>query len=253
MPGCHEIVEYADELLESSTYADYGPNGLQVAGDADVTHIATAVSCTLEVFQAAADAGAEMLVVHHGLFWRGDSPVIDELRRDRLSMLFEHGINLVAYHLPLDGHHTLGNNAQLRDALGLLPEDRSFAIAGGQPIGRVGRYEEGVPLDEFAARVESVVERPPLMLGDRPDRVHRVAICSGGAARQLREARALGVDAMITGEPAEDTHAEARESGIAFLAAGHYATETFGVRALGAHLAERFGVRHTFIPVENPV
>jgi dinuclear metal center YbgI/SA1388 family protein len=249
----NDVLQFADELLSSPEFSDYCTNGLQVHGSAEVTKIATAVSCSLAVFEAAAAAGAQMLLVHHGRFWTGDPLIVDQRRRDRLRTLFAGDINLVGYHLPLDAHPEIGNNALICEALGLAATDEPFAVLNGKALGVVGEYEGAVAWEDFLARVESVMERAPLALGRTPSDVRRVAICSGGSARSVHSAAALGADAFITGEPREDSHVDATEAGIAFIAAGHYATETFGIRALGDRLATEFGLTHTFIPSDNPV
>ncbi len=249
-----EILTYTNDLLDIPRFADYCPNGMQVIGADQVETIATAVSCTMEVFTHAADANADLLIVHHGLFWKGTPQVINAQRRDRLAMLFDNDITLAGYHLPLDAHPALGNNALIRDGLALRADDRPFAVIGGQQIGVVGITEQDTPWDDFLQRVTALVGgRAPLVLGDAPTHVRTVAICSGGAGDELAAAAELGADVMITGEPKESSHADAVELGCTLIAAGHYATETFGVRALGDHLAERFGVTHCAIDVENPV
>lgn len=249
-----EILTYTDELLNITQFTDYCPNGMQVIGSTTVDTIATAVSCTMEVFTRAADAGATMLIVHHGLFWKGTPQVINMQRRDRLGMLFDNDITLAGYHLPLDAHPMLGNNALIREGLELRADDRPFAMIGGRQIGVVGTTVDDTPWSTFVERVTTLVGgREPLVLGEPPATVRTVAICSGSAGDELAAAAALGADVMITGEPKESSHADAVELGCAMIAAGHYATETFGVRALGDHLASRFGVTHHAIDVVNPV
>jgi dinuclear metal center YbgI/SA1388 family protein len=247
-----DILGFLDRELEITRFRDYGPIGLQVTGRDEVARVALAVSSTLEVFEAAAAFGADMLVVHHGLFWDGDSRVIDDLMRRRLEVLFGAGITLAAYHLPLDAHRELGNNAQLARVLGVAVEDW-FMDDRGAPIAVRGRFLAPLSLDALTARVEEETERTPLVLPGGPDPVRSIGICSGGAARGIRLAAALGLDAWLTGEPSEDSRALAAELGVSLIAAGHYATETFGVRAVGRELAERFGVETAFIAVENPV
>ncbi len=249
-----DIIQHINDLLAVHTYSDYGPNGLQVVGTESVATIATAVSSTLEVFRAAADAGADMLIVHHGLFWKNTPQPIGTQQRDRLATLFSADISLAAYHLPLDGHTTLGNNALIRAGLDLTPDSRPFAVINGAALGSVGTYPTPMHWPEFLAKVTHLVAgRTPLVLGAAPSHVSTVAICSGGAAGEISAAAELGADVFITGEPREDSHAMATELGCTLIAAGHYATETFGVRALGAHLSELFGVRHIPIDVVNPV
>jgi dinuclear metal center YbgI/SA1388 family protein len=247
-----DILAFLDRELEIARFRDYGPIGLQVAGRDEVDRVALAVSSTLEVFEAAALFEADLLLVHHGLFWDGDSRVVDDLMRRRLEVLFRAGMSLAAYHLPLDAHRELGNNAQLARVLGVAVEDW-FMDERGAPIAARGRFLQPISLDELAGRVEQETGRTPLALPGGPDPIRSIGICSGGAARGIRGAAALGLDAWLSGEPSEDSRALAAELGISFIAAGHYATETFGVRALGRELEERFGVETTFVDVANPV
>ena len=247
-----DILAYLDRELEIARFRDYGPIGLQVAGRDDVARVALAVSSTLEVFEAAEAERADLLIVHHGLFWDGDSRVVDHLLRRRLETLFRAGITLAAYHLPLDAHRELGNNAQLARVLGVAVEDW-FMDDRGAPIAARGRFVEPMPLAALAQRIEQETGRPPLILPGGAEPVRSIGVCSGGAARGIRVAAGLGLDVWLTGEPDEDSRALARELGISFIAAGHYATETLGVRAVGRELEQRFGVETVFIDVENPV
>lgn len=251
-----ELLDHAEELLDAHAFSDYGPIGMQVAGRAEqVETVATAVSCTKDVFERAAAAGAQVLLVHHGLWWKGMSQVIDATMRERLAILFDAGITLAGYHLPLDAHAGLGNNALLARDLGLDVTGEPFATHHGRAIGLVGEYADaGIAVAEFESRVTAATGgREPLALGAEPERIRRVAVSSGGSASSIAEAAALGCDAFVTGEPREDTRAFAHELGIRFYAAGHHATERGGIRALGQHLAERFGLRHEFLDVDNPV
>ncbi|MCW2956707.1 MAG: Nif3-like dinuclear metal center hexameric protein [Thermoleophilia bacterium] len=254
-----DILTAAETLLDAHAFQDYGPIGLQVAasdgGDAVVTRVATSVSSTLDAFERAAAAGAQLLLVHHGLFWKGTPQVIDGPMRSRIAALVQADITLAGYHLPLDAHAEVGNNALICDALGLTRSDTPFAVHGGRAIGIIGELPgDGHTAADFLDRVTEVVGgRRPLALGTFPDRISRVAVCSGGAASDVVEAAALGCDAFITGEPREDTDALARELGIGFVAAGHHATEVFGIRALGERLSARFGLEHVFLDAANPV
>lgn len=249
-----EIVAYCNDLLEESAFADYGPNGLQVHGAPTVSKIATTVSCTLDIFERAAQEQATMLLAHHGIFWKGDRQTIDLTQRARLATLFSNDINLCAYHLPLDAHDEIGNNALIRDGLGLRASGMPFGnSSAGRPIGQHGLYDEPVAWGEFAQRLTTLVDREPLIVGDLPSQVSSVAICSGGGGSFIAQAAAVGADVFITGEPKEDSRARALELGITFIAAGHYATETFGIRALGERIASQFGVEHVFLPDANPV
>jgi dinuclear metal center YbgI/SA1388 family protein len=248
-----DILNESDRLLQPDRFQDYCPNGLQIAGPTRVSTLATGVSAHAELFELAAAEEAELLLVHHGLFWGSAPTVIDANLKRRLKLLFDADIGLAAYHLPLDAHPELGNNALLArslDAERLEP----FALHQGEPIGFIGRLPgEGLPADELFARVRNVTSREPLVFASGPPRVRRLAIVSGAGADFLTEATVAGADALLTGEPAERTMAEARESGLHFIAAGHYATETFGVKRLGEYLAGHFGLRHVHLDVPNPV
>jgi dinuclear metal center YbgI/SA1388 family protein len=248
-----EILEEADAILEPARFEDYGPNGLQVPGRAEVATIASGVSAHLELFELAVAEKADLLLVHHGIFWgRGPGPIDAQLKR-RLQVLFDADISLAAYHLPLDAHLELGNNALLAQALG-AEEIRPFAAHRGEPIGVLAEMPDGgMTLAELSARTREVTAREPLVFDSGPPRIDRVGIVSGAGDDYLSEAAAAGAQAFITGEPAERCMAQARELGLHFLAAGHYATETFGVRRLGEHLAARFDLRHVFLDVPNPI
>ena len=247
-----DLVSWMDETLEADAYRDHGPNGLQVVGADEVARLASAVSVSLEVIERAAADGAQALLVHHGLFWDGQDPAIGVLERRRLEALFAADLSLIAYHLPLDGHPALGNNALLADLLGLRERGR-FAEHRGRLLGVHGALPEPRAVRDVADALGAALGSNPLVLagGDHP--VRTVGIVSGGAARDIRQAAALGLDAFVTGEPSEDAAYLARELGVHFIAAGHNATETVGVQALAAAAAERFGIATTFLPVVNPV
>jgi dinuclear metal center YbgI/SA1388 family protein len=248
-----EVIAELDRLLEPARFEDYCPNGLQVPGREQIETIATGVSAHVELFEAAARERADLLLVHHGIFWGPGAALIDAPLKRRLKLLFDADISLVAYHLPLDAHPGLGNNALIARALGAEAIE-PFARHRGEPIGYVARLEDdGLGATELFERVAEITLREPLMFDSGPARVRTVAIVAGAGAGYLDEAIALGADAFLTGEPAERVMAQAREAGVHFIAAGHYATETFGVRALGDHLAQRFGVRHVALDVPNPV
>ncbi|HEV2923344.1 MAG TPA: Nif3-like dinuclear metal center hexameric protein [Solirubrobacteraceae bacterium] len=248
-----EILREIDGLLQPERFEDYCPNGLQVPGAAEVTTIATGVSAHLELFELAAAEQADLLLVHHGLFWGSGPGPIDAPLKRRLQVLFDADISLVAYHLPLDAHLELGNNALLAGVLG-AEDPRPFALHRGEPIGVLADVSGGaLAAAELFERVREATSREPLVLAGGPAHVGRLAIVSGAGADYLGEAAAAGAEAFITGEPAERSMAQARELGLHFIAAGHYATETFGVRHLGQRLAERFELRHVFLDVPNPV
>jgi dinuclear metal center YbgI/SA1388 family protein len=241
------LIAEADSLLTPQSFEDYGPNGLQVPNSQGIDTIATSVSASAEVFERAADAGAQMVLVHHGLWWRGMPQHIDRALYRRLKPLFDHDIALAAYHLPLDAHPEIGNNALLASALGLSDVERFADLGFG------GRFSGGLPAAELVARVREVTGREPLHLDFGPDPVGSLAIVSGGASDYLRQAADEGYDAFLTGEPAERVMTMAREARVHFLAGGHYATETFGIRRLGDHLAGKFELRHLFIDDPNPI
>jgi dinuclear metal center YbgI/SA1388 family protein len=246
------IVRYLDETLEADQYRDHLPLGLQVIGAGEVTHVCTAVSASLDVFERAAAAGAQMVIVHHGLFWDGSPRRIGLLERRRLEALFRHDLSLVAYHLPLDGHDELGNNAVLARLLG-LEGVKAFGDYHGRLLGRYGALPAPEAADALAARLGAALGSRPLVFGGGPDPIRSVGVISGAAAREIPAAAELGLDCFITGEPEEDSPYLSAELGVTLIAAGHHATETVGVRAVGARLAEVFGVTTSFLAVDNPV
>jgi dinuclear metal center YbgI/SA1388 family protein len=240
-----EIIDYAAELLDLDSFEDYGPQGLQVAGTEEVTRVICAVSSSLELFERAAEAGAQLVIVHHGLLWNNDPRTIDLRVKRRLQTLFDADINLAAFHLALDAHPEVGNNALLAHELGVEVDGPFLDFGIG---GRVS-----VSLDDFVARVRERIASEPLVFAEGPADLARVAIVSGGGSRYLPDAAAEGYDLYLTGEPAEPTLHLARELGINFVAAGHYATERLGVQALTEKLAERFGLEWEFVELPNPV
>jgi dinuclear metal center YbgI/SA1388 family protein len=248
-----EIIRELDELLQPSRFEDYCVNGLQVPGPLEVSTIATGVSAHAELFALAAAERAELVLVHHGLFWGSGVTAVDDLLKRRLQALFDSEMALAAYHLPLDAHPVVGNNALLARALGAEALN-PFALHHGEPIGLVASLPgEGLAADELFARVREATSHEPLVFASGPERVRRLAIVSGAGADYLAEAAAQGAEALLTGEAAERSMAQARECGLHLIAAGHYATETFGVKRLGEHLAERFDLCHVFLDVPNPV
>jgi dinuclear metal center YbgI/SA1388 family protein len=247
------LVEYCDQLLDVASGGDYGPNGLQVEGKRDVRRIVTGVSAGVELFEQAAAAGADAVLVHHGVLWKslGAQPLAGYYGR-RMRSIVESGMHLVAYHLPLDRHAELGNNALAARRLGLYALE-PFGLHEGQAIGFRGRYPEPIAAAELARRCGEIFGQEPLSFLAGPDPVATVGIISGGAQGELYQAIAAGLDAYITGEAAEWVMNVAREARIHFLACGHYATERLGIQALGEHLAARFELEHQFIDVPNPV
>ena len=244
-----ELLGYLDELLEPGKYRDYCPNGLQVEGCAEVRRVVAGVTASQALLDAAVARGADTVLVHHGYFWKGDEGRVTGILRRRLGTLIGHDINLLAYHLPLDAHPRLGNNAQLACRLGWQAEGRF----GEQNIAWLGALPEPSTLASLAGKVADVLGRTPLVIGDGQRTIRRIAWCSGGAQGYFEQAIALGVDAYVSGEISEQTVHLARESGVAYLAAGHHATERFGVQALAGHLAETFGLDCQFVDLENPV
>jgi dinuclear metal center YbgI/SA1388 family protein len=248
-----EIVAHIDRLLDAGSFADLGPNGLQVPGAEEVAKVATGVSASAELIERAAAAGAQLVLVHHGLFWDFHPRALSPVLAGRLRALFAADMSLAGYHLPLDAHPEVGNNALLADGLG-CDEREPWGDYEGRPIGFLARFAgDGVEAAELFSRVEALTGREPLVFDDGPDRVRTLGIISGGAVSSFAEAVADGLDAYLTGEVSEWVMTEARESRTHFVSAGHYATETFGIRRLGELVAERFGVEHEFIDVPNPV
>lgn len=246
------LVNYCDALLDSAAFNDYCPNGLQVEGRAEVTRVVTGVTASQALVDAAVEAGADLLLVHHGYFWKGEGAAITGIKQRRLKALLSNDLNLLAYHLPLDVHAELGNNVQLARLLG-------WSIAGGlepgnpRSVGLHGELPEPMSGEELAGQLAAALHRQPLHVAGNTRPIKRLAWCTGAAQGYIDKAIALGVDAFITGEISEPTVHAARENGIHFFAAGHHATERYGVQALGEHLAERYGIEHRFIDIDNPV
>jgi len=248
-----DIVAALDDLLVPSDYRDLGPNGLQVPGSQKISRVATGVSATRALIERAVAAQAQLVLVHHGLFWDFHPTGLTSVLAERLRLLLCNDVALAAYHLPLDAHAVHGNNALLADALG-CDGHVPFGEYRGSAIGRAGRFAgEGLEIGELLARVAAATGRPPLLQGDGPERVRTLGIVSGAGADSLAEAAQLGLDGLLTGEPREHAMGEATERGLHFIAAGHYATETLGVRRLGELLEERFGIEHVWIDEPNPV
>jgi dinuclear metal center YbgI/SA1388 family protein len=240
-----EILAFAAELLDLGNWPDYGPQGLQVEGADEVSKVVCAVSASLELFELAAEANAELVVVHHGILWDNESRVVDGRARRRLEALFDAEITLAAYHLALDAHPEVGNNALLARELDVAV-DAKFADVG---VGGSTTHSR----EELLTRIRQRVNPDALVLGDGPDQPGRVAIVSGRAPKHLAEAAAQGYGLYLTGEPAEPSLQLAKELGVTLVAAGHHATEKLGVQALTQRLAERFGLQWEFVDVPNPV
>ncbi len=241
--------DYIEIELDSSRFKDYCPNGLQVEGKSEVVRLASAVTASQEVLVAASNWGADAILVHHGYFWRGESATITGIRKRRISHLLQHDISLLAYHLPLDAHPVWGNNAQLAKLLGFVEQGRF----GDQAIACHGCLSRPQALGELASDLKQKLQRAPQVIGEIRARINRIAWCSGAAQSYFEQAIALEVDAFLTGEISEQNVHMARETGVVFIAAGHHATEKYGVQALAGHLAERFALEHRFFDQENPI
>jgi dinuclear metal center YbgI/SA1388 family protein len=248
MAARNQIESHLATLLAVDRFKDYGPNGLQVEGRAEVTRLVSGVTASRAFIDAAIEAQADAILVHHGLFWRGQDGRLTGWLAERVKRLMAHGINLFAYHLPLDAHAEFGNNAQLGLQLGLIADSRF----GEQELGFAGPAMQERSLAALAQRAHAVLAREPLVLPGDGRALKRIGWCTGGAQGYFEAAIAAGVDAFITGEVSEPQAHLARETGVAFLACGHHATERFGAPAVAAHVAERFGIEHRFIEIENP-
>ncbi|MFT3856215.1 MAG: Nif3-like dinuclear metal center hexameric protein [Aquabacterium sp.] len=244
----NDLQRHLQELLEVDRFKDYGPNGLQVEGTPAIRKVVTGVTASLALIDAAIAAQADAIVVHHGLFWRGQDGRITGWMKQRLARLLAHDINLFAYHLPLDAHASLGNNAQWGQRLGLVA-DGTFAE---QNLGFIGPVPDELDLDGLASRVHQAMGRAPTVVPGDGRPLKRAAWCSGGAQGYFEQAIAAGADVFLTGEISEPQAHYARETGVAFMACGHHASERYGVQAIGQHLAARLGVEHVFLDIDNP-
>jgi dinuclear metal center YbgI/SA1388 family protein len=243
------IVQYCNQLLQIERWKDYCPNGLQVAGKSAIRRIVTGVSATQRLIDAAIAAQADMVLVHHGYFWKGEAPEIIGIKHRRLKSLLQHDMSLVAYHLPLDAHPVLGNNAQLAHLFG-WQMDGTF---GEQNLAQMAILPHATTLVELSAQMTTQLQRTPLVIGEPMQRIQRIGWCTGAAQSYFPAAIAQGVDVFISGEINEPTVHLARESGVAYVAAGHHATERYGVKALGEHLAAQCGIEVQFIDCDSPV
>jgi len=246
------LTEYLAQLLSPNDFADYCPNGLQVAGKREIKKIITGVTACQALLTAALENEADAILVHHGYFWKHEDPCVTGLKRDRLATLLKHELNLYGYHLPLDAHPSYGNNVQLAHVIGLEVTDVRCAqnIPGLFYIGQLPQPLSG---QAFGQQIEKSLQRKPFHITGRDDQIHKVAWCTGAAQNFIHQAVEGQVDAYLTGEVSEQTVHIAREAGLHFYAAGHHATERYGVQALGAHLVEQFGIEHLFIDIDNPV
>lgn len=244
------LADYLAKTLDITRFRDYCPNGMQVQGRDEIGYIVSGVTASAALLQAAIDDGADAILVHHGYFWRGEDMRVIGQKQRRLKLLLQHDVNLFAYHLPLDMHVEFGNNAQLAKQLGLQADGRF----GENDLGWLGRADAALrTVGDLARHIESRLGRAPLVIGDAAQALGRIGWCTGAAQGMLGEAVDAGASAYLSGEISEPTVHLARESGAAYLACGHHATERYGVQALGAHLAQQFGIRHRFIDIDNPV
>jgi len=245
------LVEEADRYLNAARIQDYCPNGLQVEGRPQVRRIVSGVTASQALIDAAVEAEADVLLVHHGYFWKGEDACITGMKQRRLKALLNHDLSLLAYHLPLDVHPEVGNNVQLAAQLGIEVEGE---LESGNPrtVGLVGSLVEPMLASDFARHVQDVLGREPLLI-DGARTVRRIGWCTGGGQGYIDQAIAAGVDLFLSGEASEQTFHSARENGISFIAAGHHATERYGVQALGDYLARRFALEHLFIDCPNPI
>jgi len=247
MASRNDILAGVSEWLQPDNFQDYAPNGLQVEGRQEIRRIISGVTASQALIDAAVRDNADMILVHHGYFWKGEDQTIRGMKKQRLKTLLEHDINLVAYHLPLDDHPEYGNNRQLANVLG---------IRNPRPVrGLVWQGELAGPQspENFAQHLAQALQRQPLHVGGGPEQIRTVAWCTGAAQGYITTALEAGVDAYISGEISEPTTHTARECGIHYFAAGHHATERYGVQALGEAIARTFGVQHQFIDCDNPV
>jgi dinuclear metal center YbgI/SA1388 family protein len=244
--GRDEIVAYANALLDVERWPEFAPPGLQVVGAEEVSLLLCGVSSSLELFEHAAEVGADMVLVHHGLFWRNEPLVVDRRLRGRLEALFGANASLLAYHLALDAHATLGNAAQLAARIGAVPDGPFGGVGLSCTLG-------GIAIAELTTRVREATAREPLVFGHGPERIERIAVSTGAAGYDLIRAAHEGFDVLLTGEPEEPNRATAQELGIHLIAAGHHATERLGVQALAAHLAATFAIEWRYLEVDNPV
>jgi dinuclear metal center YbgI/SA1388 family protein len=249
MSSLNGLVAYSNDLLSIEKFKDYAPNGLQVEGKHEVHRLISGVSATMDLIDVAIKHQADVLLVHHGWFWSKENPRVVGMKKQRLQKLLCHDISLLAYHLPLDAHPILGNNAQLAKLFGFTTE----GVMDSQGIGNYGRLKEYMSLENLAIKIEKDLDRKPLLISGGDHAIRRIAWCSGGAQDWIHKAVELGVDAFISGEISESTVHIAKESGVHYIAAGHHATERYGVKSLGDHLAAKHGLAHTFIDIVNPV
>ena len=249
MVKINELTHYTQQLMQVERFKDYCPNGLQVEGRAEIRKIVTGVTASMALLEAAHKANADLVLVHHGYFWRNEDERIIGIKRNRIAFLLKHDMNLMAYHLPLDAHVELGNNVQFGKILGLNAIDYS----GEANLVAYGELKTALTLGDFALQVEKCLQRSPLVIGNQKQMVKKVAWCTGAAQSYIEAAATLGADVYISGEISEQTTHQALEMGVPYISAGHHATERYGIQALGRHLAEKFNLAHEFLDIKNPV
>lgn len=249
MVKINELNHYTQQLMQVERFKDYCPNGLQVEGKADIYKIVTGVTASMALLEAAAESNADLVLVHHGYFWKNEDVRIVGIKKNRIKFILEHDLNLMAYHLPLDAHSQFGNNVQLGQIMGIKPVD----YVGETNLIAVGYLAQAVKLQDFVSDLALKLERIPLVIGDLNKMVHKVAWCTGAAQGYFDAAVDLGADVYISGEISEQTTHQAVETGVSYISAGHHVTERYGVQALGKHLAEKFNLFHEFIDIKNPV
>jgi len=248
----NELIAYLEQILTPNEFQDYAPNGLQVEGRQQIRKIVTGVTANQALIEAAIKADADLLLVHHGFFWKGEDARVIGMKQRRLKALLNANLNLAAYHLPLDAHPTLGNNAQLAQQLGITVKQR-FSAGGTRDLLWLGELPEALSAQQLAKQLEQQLQRPPLLINAGEQMIKTLAWCSGAAQGFIEQALELGADAYLSGEISEQTVHIAQECGIHYFAAGHHATERFGIEALGTHLAEQYSLEHQFIDIDNPV
>jgi len=248
----NELIAYLNALLDRDEFQDYAPNGLQVEGKNQIKKVVTGVTANQALIEAAIKADADLLLVHHGFFWKGEDARVIGMKQRRLKALLNANLNLAAYHLPLDAHPTLGNNAQLAQRLGITVKQR-FSAGGTRDLLWLGELPEALSAQQLAKQLEQQLQRPPLLINAGEQMIKTLAWCSGAAQGFIEQALELDADAYLSGEISEQTTHIAQECGIHYFAAGHHATERFGVQALGRHLAKTYSLDHQFIDIDNPV
>lgn len=241
-----ELCHFCDDYLSIDEFSDYCPNGLQVEGKKNINHIVSGVTASLELIESAIEQNADAILVHHGYFWKGESQPLVGYKGRRIRRLMQHDISLLAYHLPLDAHPTVGNNAQLAQRMGWL-------VTGQQDLLWIGELSQSATVDAVLEELGERIDCNPLLISGGSHRVSRIAWCTGAAQSSIERAASLGVDLFVSGEISEQTVYQAREVGVHYIAAGHHATERYGVQALGDLVASRFGVYHEYVEIENPV